>query len=104
MLPSVEQADTMIVEEESSTYGEIQPRDAQKEALADVKLRLFDTNPNSEERHAIKPVVPDSCTVDLDLQVINMLEEMARKRQPRKEKLYDDYFSLKQKLGDARHM
>lgn len=68
---------------------------------ADIKLSIFDTNQNENkpERRKFVPIVPNSCSIELDLDVINLLEEMARKKQPRKEMLRDDYFSLKQKLG-----
>ena len=47
----------------------------------------------------IEPTVPQLCSFDLDVRVINLLEEMARKKHPRRQKLYDDYFALKQELG-----
>ncbi|SEN00997.1 hypothetical protein SAMN05192533_10834 [Mesobacillus persicus] len=31
--------------------------------------------------------------------VIDLIQEMSRKRHPRKDKLHNDYFSLKQELG-----
>ena len=37
--------------------------------------------------------------IDLEVQVINLLEEMARKKQPRKQQLYDSYYKVKQELG-----
>jgi superfamily II DNA or RNA helicase len=55
---------------------------------ADIKLSLFDTEPNHSKSKKIVPKVPDFCEIDLDLKVINLLEEKARKRQPRREKLY----------------
>lgn len=66
---------------------------------ADIKLSLFDTEPNDSKSKRILPRVPDFCEIDLDLKVINLLEEMARKRQPRREKLFEDYMKLKQELG-----
>ncbi|KAA9022939.1 DEAD/DEAH box helicase family protein [Niallia endozanthoxylica] len=67
---------------------------------ADVKLSVFDTNPETKKKKsAVQPTVPQHCSFDLDIRVINLLEEMARKRQPRKQKLYDDYFALKQEMG-----
>ncbi|AIE60226.1 DNA/RNA helicase [Bacillus methanolicus MGA3] len=66
---------------------------------ADIKLSLFDTEPNDTKSKRIVPKVPDFCEIDLDLKVINLLEEMARKRQPRREKLFEDFMKLKQELG-----
>lgn len=43
--------------------------------------------------------MPSLCSFNLDMRVINLLEEMARKKHPRKQKLYDDYFALKKELG-----
>jgi len=67
---------------------------------ADIKLSVFDTNPEAKKKKSIvEPTVPQLCSFDLDIRVINLLEEMARKRHPRKQKLYDDYFALKQEIG-----
>jgi superfamily II DNA or RNA helicase/HKD family nuclease len=69
---------------------------------ADVKLKLFDTVRNADKngkREKAIPTVPDNCSLHLDIQAINLLEEMRKKRQPRKEKLLWDYKQLKQELG-----
>ncbi len=66
---------------------------------ADVKLSVLDTAKEAKKAKQIQPAVPANCVFELDTQVIDLLTEMARKRQPRKEKLKDDYFTLKQDLG-----
>ncbi|AZB41785.1 DNA helicase [Bacillus sp. FJAT-42376] len=67
---------------------------------ADIKLSLFDTSiPTAKKEKVIQPVVPLSCTVDLDIQVINLLKELTKKRQPRKEKLLSNYQMVKEELG-----
>ncbi len=66
---------------------------------ADVKLSLFDTQPQDGKIRNIHPSVPDFCEIDLDVNVINLLEEMGRKRQPWREKLFNDYMDLKRELG-----
>jgi superfamily II DNA/RNA helicase len=69
---------------------------------ADVKLKLFDTERNADKngkREKAIPTVPDNCSLHLDIQAINLLEEMRKKRQPRKEKLLWEYKQLKQELG-----
>lgn len=71
---------------------------------ADVKVRLFDMAQDGKggkgtigRDAAIQ--APPGCTVELDLQVVDLLKEMARKRQPRKDKLRSAYLDLKQELG-----
>lgn len=69
---------------------------------ADVKLRLFDTQRGETKKKAREPVmptVPETCELHLDVQAIHLLEEMQKKRQPRKERLLADYRQLKQELG-----
>jgi hypothetical protein len=66
---------------------------------ADLKLGLFDMRPSKGKARNIQPTLPEFCELDLDLNVINLLQEMFRKRQPRKEKLFNDYMDLKRELG-----
>lgn len=67
---------------------------------ADVKLTLFDTRTGTERKnHHCKPVVPFNCSMELETGVINLLQEMARKRQPRKEKLLQAFEEVKRDLG-----
>lgn len=68
---------------------------------ADVKLAVFDeTGEYGEKRGRFaEPAVPEVCEFNLDLQVINLLKEMARKRAPRKDALIAAYFDLKRELG-----
>ena len=67
---------------------------------ADLKLSVFDTNHEVKKKNmVIEPTVPQLCSFELDIEVINLLEEMSRKKHPRRQKLYDDYFALKQELG-----
>ncbi|RXY99853.1 DEAD/DEAH box helicase family protein [Fictibacillus sp. S7] len=68
---------------------------------ADIKLQLFNTEPQEKgnsKRMGI-PAVPPGCELNLELAVINLLNEMKRKRQPRKDKLHADYIQLKKELG-----
>lgn len=53
---------------------------------ADVKLSLFDTKrgESTKKREKLLPTVPEACELDLDVRVIDLLEEMRRKRQPRR--------------------
>ncbi|CRK83020.1 DEAD/DEAH box helicase family protein [Neobacillus massiliamazoniensis] len=66
---------------------------------ADIKLSIFDTEPNEGNKRNIQPTLPEFCELDLDIQVVNFFQEMYLKRQPRKEKLLSDYNILKQDLG-----
>lgn len=66
---------------------------------ADIKLSLFDTNPSEGKTRNIRPTLPQFCELDLDINVINLFKEMMRKRQPRKEKILNDYLDLKRDLG-----
>ena len=66
---------------------------------ADIKLSLFDTEGRTKKGKAIEPVVPEMCDINLDIQVVNLLKEMQRKKQPRKDKLLQDYLALKHELG-----
>jgi hypothetical protein len=43
--------------------------------------------------------MPANCQVTFDVKVIDLLKELSKKRQPRREKLKDSYFELKQELG-----
>ncbi|WP_042355663.1 DEAD/DEAH box helicase family protein [Bacillus rubiinfantis] len=66
---------------------------------ADVKLSLFDTQPSEGKSRNIQPLLPQLCEMNLDVRVIDLLKEMTRKKQPRREKLWNDYQSLKRDLG-----
>lgn len=66
---------------------------------ADIKLSLFDTNPSEGKTRNIQPTLPQFCEIDLDINVIDLFKEMMRKRQPRKEKLLNDYLDLKREFG-----
>lgn len=68
---------------------------------ADVKLALFDTERGSSKKKkaTLIPTVPENCSIHLDVRAINLLEEMRKKRQPRREKLLLDYQQLKRELG-----
>lgn len=67
---------------------------------ADVKMRVF-----SEDGELPKTLdattfnLPQTCHFQLDLAVINLLEEMKKKRSPRKQQVVDAYFKLKTELG-----
>lgn len=67
---------------------------------ADLKLRLFDTRRNDQKKSKqVDPIPPELCEINLEVEVINLLKELAQKRQPRKEKLLYAYQVLKEELG-----
>ncbi|HZG70198.1 MAG TPA: hypothetical protein VEY51_01560, partial [Chondromyces sp.] len=68
---------------------------------ADVKLQIFDTNPNAKgkKKTDILPTVPANCELDFDLQAVELLKEMAMKKNPRKDQLRFAYEELKLELG-----
>ncbi|MET3574461.1 DEAD/DEAH box helicase family protein [Bhargavaea ullalensis] len=68
---------------------------------ADVKLAVFDESGTYGEKRGrfTEPAVPAVCEFNLDLSVVNLLKEMAKKRAPRKDALVAAYFELKRELG-----
>ncbi len=67
---------------------------------ADLKLRLFDTGrKETNNTRIVLPIPPATCEMNLDIEVINLFKELAKKRQPRKEKLLYAYQDLKEQLG-----
>ncbi|MGH2316350.1 DEAD/DEAH box helicase family protein [Planococcus sp. SE5232] len=66
---------------------------------ADLKLAVFDKEGKPAGNKATQPLLPLHCEFNLDLQVIDLLEEMRRKRAPRKEALVLAYHDLKKEVG-----
>lgn len=71
---------------------------------ADLKLSLFrlpseDDAKGKKQQEELIPAAPAGCMIDLDLKVIDLLQELQRKRQPLKEKLVSAYMNVKQDLG-----
>ncbi|MCC3357738.1 DEAD/DEAH box helicase family protein [Bacillus sp. REN16] len=68
---------------------------------ADVKLSLFDIKNDDKKntKNNIHPTIPETCSINLDVEVIDLLSELVNKREPRKEKLLYSYMDLKITLG-----
>ncbi|MFD2370962.1 DEAD/DEAH box helicase family protein [Brevibacillus sp. GCM10020057] len=67
---------------------------------ADVKLSLFDMNHNGDGKsREWQPSLPETCHIELETGVINLLQELARIKQPRKEKLLHAFEEVKRDLG-----
>ncbi|MGM0524533.1 MAG: DEAD/DEAH box helicase, partial [Bacillota bacterium] len=68
---------------------------------ADVKMQLFDTERDRHSRtlKQVIPEVPTNCELHLEVQVVDLIKYLVRKRQPRKERLISSYHTLKTELG-----
>ncbi|GAA0447410.1 DEAD/DEAH box helicase family protein [Lentibacillus halophilus] len=69
---------------------------------ADTKLQVLDQNQTSKTSSARKnvvPIVPETCGIHLETDVIHLLEELRKKRSPRKERVFNDYIDVKEQLG-----
>ncbi|CAM3871878.1 DEAD/DEAH box helicase family protein [Alkalicoccus chagannorensis] len=66
---------------------------------ADTKLQALDPTGGSSSPKQVIPTVPDACSVQLDTQVIDMIQEMKRRLQPKKERMLHLYRDLKEELG-----
>ncbi|OZU89633.1 DNA helicase [Virgibacillus indicus] len=68
---------------------------------ADTKLQVFNEYKSdpTKAQGSIFPVVPDSCSINFETEVIDLLEELRRKRSSRKERIYFDYLSVKEQFG-----
>jgi len=69
---------------------------------ADVKLRLFaedEGQGKGNKKETVIPSVPAGCEIQLETGVINLLDELSRKRLPHRDQLLRSYLDLKGELG-----
>ncbi|EZH64913.1 DNA helicase [Bacillaceae bacterium JMAK1] len=66
---------------------------------ADVKLHVFRQGSEKQKNNHTNSQLPDQCNLNLDTKVISLLDEMKRKKQPRKELLKRDFVAVQQELG-----
>ncbi len=68
---------------------------------ADVKLRLFNNEAEvkGKSQESVIPSVPTGCQLHLDTAVINLLNELSRKKLPHRERLYRSFLDLKNEIG-----
>lgn len=67
---------------------------------SDIKLQVFDPNPNPQQkRNSPIPTLPANCVMEFDVEAIDLLKEMNKKRIPRKDQLRFAYEDLKLELG-----
>ena len=67
---------------------------------ADVKLQLFaePTEGDGKKASAI-PAAPAGCVLELETAVVNLLEELSRKRMPLRDRLHRAFLDLRNELG-----
>ncbi|TDL80452.1 DEAD/DEAH box helicase family protein [Peribacillus frigoritolerans] len=67
---------------------------------ADLKLSLLRVPAALDKsKSGVLPTLPANCVLDLEMKVIDLLNEMMRKKQPRKEMLLANYNMVKEELG-----
>src|SRR5699024_6125550 len=69
---------------------------------ADTKLSILDTQETARSprpRKQIIPIVPTDCEIHLETAVINLLEELRKKRSSRKERMLHNNYQVKTFLG-----
>lgn len=66
---------------------------------ADTKFQVFSDRIAETPAKGILPTLPDNCEIHLDTGVIDLLEELRKKRSSRKERIYADYIQVKERLG-----
>lgn len=66
---------------------------------ADTKLQVFEQAKVKGKSAKVKPEVPENCELNLDPDVIDLLKELRKKRSPRRERIYEDYVQVKERLG-----
>lgn len=66
---------------------------------ADTKLQVFQKPGKKTNKKQIVPIVPETCDIHLETDVINLIKELRRKRSPRKERVFQDYLKVKEFLG-----
>lgn len=66
---------------------------------ADTKLQVFAASAVKEQSTKLIPEVPENCEIDIETEVIDLLTELRKKRSPRRERIYQDYLRVKERLG-----
>ncbi|WJE55131.1 DEAD/DEAH box helicase family protein [Bacillus cereus] len=65
---------------------------------ADVKMQMLRVE-GLAKKGGTQPILPDGCVVEFELEAKQLLDELAKKRMPRKEKLLHSYQTVKMELG-----
>ncbi|WP_144561553.1 DEAD/DEAH box helicase family protein [Bacillus mycoides] len=65
---------------------------------ADVKMQMLRVE-GLAKKGGNQPILPDGCAVEFELEAKQLLDELAKKKMPRKEKLLNSYQTVKMELG-----
>ena len=65
---------------------------------ADVKMQMLRVE-GLAKKGGTQPILPDGCVVEFELEAKQLLDELVKKRMPRKEKLLHSYQTVKMELG-----
>ncbi|MBD3107929.1 DEAD/DEAH box helicase family protein [Bacillus sp. AGMB 02131] len=66
---------------------------------ADIKQSMFYLPETKKKKVGSKPILPEGCVVELDVEAKQLIEELSKKRKPRKEMLKNSYEQVKRELG-----
>lgn len=66
---------------------------------ADTKVQVFQDQSVQQNEREIVSIIPATCEIHLETKVIDLLEALRTNRSPRKERIYNDYISIKETLG-----
>lgn len=66
---------------------------------ADTKLQVFQNPEETMKRTEVVPVVPATCDIHIETEVIDLLKALRKKRSPRKERIFNDFMMVKEHLG-----
>jgi len=66
---------------------------------ADTKLQVFHQPGVKQRKSDVLPIVPETCDIYLETEVIDLMKHLRKKRSPRKERIHLDYLYVKENLG-----
>ncbi|WP_020063115.1 DEAD/DEAH box helicase family protein [Bacillus sp. 123MFChir2] len=66
---------------------------------ADVKMQMLRVDGGTTKGGGSENIFPDGCVVEFELEAKQLLDELMKKRMPRKEKLLHSYQTVKMELG-----
>src|SRR5699024_5371527 len=66
---------------------------------ADTKLQVFQEPDAPQRQKDVIPIVPATCEINIETEVIDLLKALRAKRRPRKERVFNDYLLVKEYLG-----
>ncbi|AXR15503.1 DNA helicase [Bacillus thuringiensis] len=66
---------------------------------ADIKMQMLRVDDGKTKGNGTQNILPDGCTVEFELEAKQLLDELLKKKMPRKEKLQHSYQTVKMDLG-----